>query len=101
MTGQPSAEELQQRGCNSVSAYNEKVDIWAAGVVAYELLVGHPPFYMPDTADTAALIQEGSLPGFLGFLSDDCVDFLQAVSFVSCLATLCCRIPLHVVNPDP
>lgn len=80
VTGRLNAQDLEVRDADLGAAYDEKVDVWAAGVVAYELLLGHAPFYMPDTADTVALIREGTLPGFLGFLSDDCTDFLQAVS---------------------
>jgi calcium-dependent protein kinase len=35
-------------------SYSNKIDIWAVGIVAYELLHGHPPFmkeYVDDTID--------------------------------------------------
>lgn len=25
-------------------SYNEKVDVWSCGIIAYEILHGHPPF---------------------------------------------------------
>ena len=34
--------------------YDEKVDIWSAGIVLYLLLVGEPPF---DTNHVAQLVQ--------------------------------------------
>ncbi|KAI8468894.1 MAG: kinase-like domain-containing protein [Monoraphidium minutum] len=47
------APMLASRG---VTAYGPPVDVWAAGVLAYELVVGRPPFEVEDEAQTAALI---------------------------------------------
>ncbi|XP_022747505.1 phosphoenolpyruvate carboxylase kinase 1-like [Durio zibethinus] len=44
-------------------AYNEKVDVWSAGVVLYVLLAGVPPFY----GETAEEIFEAVLRGNLRF----------------------------------
>ncbi|GLT95127.1 hypothetical protein SLE2022_128280 [Rubroshorea leprosula] len=43
--------------------YNEKVDVWSAGVVLYVMLAGVPPFY----GETAAEIFEAILRGNLRF----------------------------------
>lgn len=43
--------------------YNEKVDVWSAGVVLYTMLAGIPPFY----GETAAEIFEAVLRGNLRF----------------------------------
>ncbi|GAB4819998.1 hypothetical protein N2152v2_007044 [Parachlorella kessleri] len=37
--------------------YNEKVDVWAVGVLAFELLVGEAPFYHEQEKETVKLIQ--------------------------------------------
>ena len=47
------AAMLAARG---VVPYGPPVDVWAAGVLAYELVTGHPPFEVEDEAQTAALI---------------------------------------------
>jgi serine/threonine protein kinase len=47
------AAMLSSRG---VAPYGPPVDVWAAGVLAYELVVGRPPFEVEDEAQTAALI---------------------------------------------
>ncbi|KAF6256038.1 kinase-like domain-containing protein [Scenedesmus sp. NREL 46B-D3] len=39
-----------------VKPYGPPVDVWAAGVLAYELVCGRPPFEVEDEAQTAALI---------------------------------------------
>ncbi|TDH67545.1 hypothetical protein CCR75_006925 [Bremia lactucae] len=41
--------------------YDESVDIWAVGIIMYELLVGKPPFEAPDQNETIELITEGQL----------------------------------------
>jgi len=39
--------------------YNEKVDIWSAGVIIYILLVGYPPFYSENQHDLFKEIAKG------------------------------------------
>ncbi|CAI5729877.1 unnamed protein product [Hyaloperonospora brassicae] len=41
--------------------YDESVDIWAVGIIMYELLVGKPPFEAPGQNETVELITEGQL----------------------------------------
>lgn len=43
--------------------YNEKVDVWSAGVILYTMLAGFPPFY----GDSAAEIFEAVIRGNLRF----------------------------------
>jgi len=69
----------------------EKAEVWEAGAVAYELLVGQPPTAVPAAPPTG-LVRQGSFLGFLGFLSDDCFDFLQAVSHTFVFILLQCAL---------
>uniref|UniRef100_K3X6A6 Protein kinase domain-containing protein n=1 Tax=Globisporangium ultimum (strain ATCC 200006 / CBS 805.95 / DAOM BR144) TaxID=431595 RepID=K3X6A6_GLOUD len=41
--------------------YDESVDIWAIGIIMYELLVGKPPFEAPGQNETIERITEGQL----------------------------------------
>ena len=34
------------------SAYDQKVDVWAIGVIAYQLIFGHLPFYSEYVSET-------------------------------------------------
>lgn len=79
------------------NGYNEKVDIWAVGVVTYELLFGQAPFFHEDEKETARLIQEGTLPGFMGFWSAECQDFLHQ-ALLSPSFALCSHVALIYIE---
>ncbi|PNW73286.1 hypothetical protein CHLRE_14g626466v5 [Chlamydomonas reinhardtii] len=66
----PNAKQQQ------VTHYDYKVDIWGVGVMAYDVLVGQPPFNTddPNTTVEAILLREAEYPDYL---SDDAVDFID------------------------
>lgn len=90
------------------SAYGSGVDVWAAAVLAYELLLGGPPFEADTKAKTyrRILTEDPFLPSVW---SDDAHDFLKQVRHsrvveVPSLASRsggydCRRLPLKATSP--
>lgn len=66
--------------------YNTSVDIWSAGILAYELINGAPPYTRHDREVTEELILSGVLPAFLVMASNQAKDFVN-----SCLIDGCVR----------
>jgi hypothetical protein len=78
----PTADErkrMEQQGrAVPDQVYTEKVDIWAAGILAYELLVGKPPFEVDDEVETRRRIMYETTLNFPPNISADAVGFIKA-----------------------
>ena len=79
----PTADErkkLEAEGRRPPDAppYTEKVDTWAAGVLAYELIVGKPPFEVKAEMDTRRRIMFDTTLKFPPHVSDGAVSFIRA-----------------------
>jgi serine/threonine protein kinase len=63
----PDKRAPDENKANATLAYNAKVDAWACGVLAYELLVGCPPFGMSTREGSvkAILYQKPKVPQWL------------------------------------
>ncbi|KAK9795608.1 hypothetical protein WJX73_009393 [Symbiochloris irregularis] len=71
---QISLEQLRGLG---VRPYDCKVDVWAAGVLAYELVVGRAPFEVKDETQTATMIMFSNKLNFPSAYSLLWVDFVK------------------------
>lgn len=47
---------IQQLEARKIVPYSTKADVWATGVLAYELVTGHPPFEVDNEHETVRLI---------------------------------------------
>ncbi|MEW5301958.1 MAG: hypothetical protein WDW36_004781 [Sanguina aurantia] len=56
--------------------YDEKVDVWAVGILVYELMCGRTPFEVEDQRETATLILTAPVTNFPPTMSRDCRDFV-------------------------
>jgi len=60
--------------------YDEKCDIWSAGVIAYILLGGYPPFYHDNRQELFKLIRKGAFefhPEFWGEVSPEAKELIS------------------------
>ena len=83
-------EMIENRG------HDHNVDIWALGVLAYEFLVGSPPFEAPDHAETYRRITAVDLH-FPGHVSAEAKHFVSALLRKEPRA----RMPLEQVRSHP
>jgi serine/threonine protein kinase len=69
----PDKQAPDENKGNATLAYNAKVDAWACGVLAYELLVGCPPFGMSTREGSvkAILYQKPKVPQWLAPAASD------------------------------
>ena len=73
-----SCLQAVQYSANNRITYSFAADIWAVGILAYELLVGGPPFESPTKIETFRRILEEQ-PFIPSHLSAACQNFLQQV----------------------
>ena len=84
VVGLPTADErrrLEQQGRApppEAPPYTEKVDVWAVGVLAYELIVGKPPFEVDDEQETRRRILHDTALSFPGHVSAAAAGFIRA-----------------------
>jgi serine/threonine protein kinase len=73
-------EQLQIR---NIVPYSHKVDVWAAGVLAYELVTGRPPFEVDNESETVKLILTSDDIHMPSCFSTEWSQFVRCVSSVS------------------
>jgi aurora kinase len=88
------------RGGGKDNFYNEKVDLWSLGVLAYEFLVGEAPF-----EDTQVMTQRKIARGEFtvpSFVSSEAKDLIKRVSLRAsiCQIKLADSFKLLVLDPD-
>lgn len=77
----PNHEEREavekKHGMQNVSYYGPKVDIWSVGILAYELIVGRPPFEVEGERETALRIMFDENIEFPRGMSEQAISFVK------------------------
>eukprot|EP00193_Tetraselmis_chui_P003535 CAMPEP_0177770836 /NCGR_PEP_ID=MMETSP0491_2-20121128/11184_1 /TAXON_ID=63592 /ORGANISM="Tetraselmis chuii, Strain PLY429" /LENGTH=421 /DNA_ID=CAMNT_0019288171 /DNA_START=212 /DNA_END=1477 /DNA_ORIENTATION=- len=72
----PSKRYPNENKENVNLAYTDQVDSWSVGILAYELVVGFPPFERESRQGTIESILQAD-PQFPAWMSEDAVDFIR------------------------
>ena len=82
----PEKRHPQENKEKALLGYTQAVDAWALGVLAYELVVGHPPFERETRTDTYEQIMYRR-PHYPSALSEGSRSFIAAaLTKVTCMA---------------
>ncbi|PRW60617.1 D-lactate dehydrogenase [Chlorella sorokiniana] len=79
VVGMPSPDTIKRLGLapHQVGHYGCKVDVWALGILTYELICGRPPFEVEDVRLTEQQIQFGEVVFPEHLVSPLCRSFIQ------------------------
>ena len=84
----PEKSHPEENKEKALLGYTQAVDAWALGVLAYELIVGHPPFERETRTDTYKQIMYRR-PHYPSALSEGSCSFIAAaLTKVTCMALL-------------
>jgi serine/threonine protein kinase len=74
---------MPRLAAKNVRPYTEKVDVWAVGILCYELIVGRPPFEVENEQYTMNLIMNSNKINFPSQFSKDWASFVTLVRRLS------------------
>ena len=66
----------------TIRPYDEKVDVWAAGILAYECVVGKPPFEVNDEVSPLlmnTIVRHATLKGMSLLVQEMCLAGVQGL----------------------
>ncbi|KAI0970439.1 serine/threonine-protein kinase [Xylaria arbuscula] len=78
-------------------AYDNTVDLWSLGVMAYEMIMGTPPFYDDSAAAVRERIVQRDMRPFEDWISAEAKSFIYSLL----VANPPCRLPLEKVLTHP
>lgn len=70
---------MEQLSVRNIVPYNSKVDVWATGVLAFELVTGRPPFEVNNESETVKLILTSDDIPFPAGHSAEWISFVRCV----------------------
>lgn len=68
---------MEQLSVRNIVPYSSKVDVWATGVLAFELVTGRPPFEVDNESETVKLILTSDDVKYPSWFSTEWASFVR------------------------
>ena len=82
---------MEQLSIRNIVPYTSKVDVWATGVLAYELVTGRPPFEVDNESETVKLILTSDEITYPSCFSLEWASFVRWVTGFTATSVPCSR----------